>query len=67
MHKIFGDYFTTMEQRKAEEEERRVLGKLKTLEKFDQQKTKATQTHRAYNISLLKKVMVLLLPQPTKP
>lgn len=42
--RVFGDYFTTMEQRKAEEEERRVLGKLKTLEKFDQQKAKATQT-----------------------
>ena len=42
--KVFSDYFTGMEQRKAEEEERRELGKLKTLEKFDQQKEKATAT-----------------------
>ena len=42
--KVFGDYFTGMEQRKAEEEERRELGKLKALEKFDQQKEKATAT-----------------------
>ena len=53
--KIFGDYFTTMEQRKAEEEERRVLGKLKTLEKFDQQKTKATQTASGLQYLITKK------------
>ena len=42
--KVFSEYFTGMEQRKAEEEERRELGKLRTLEKFDAQKAKATQT-----------------------
>ena len=53
--KVFGDYFTTMEQRKAEEEERRVLGKLKTLEKFDQQKAKATQTTSGLQYLITKK------------
>lgn len=53
--RVFGDYFTTMEQRKAEEEERRVLGKLKTLEKFDQQKAKATQTTSGLQYLITKK------------
>ena len=53
--RVFGDYFTTMEQRKAEEEERRVLGKLKTLEKFDQQKAKATQTTSGLQYLVTKK------------
>ena len=53
--KIFGDYFTTMEQRKAEEEERRVLGKLKTLEKFDEQKVKAKKTASGLQYLITKK------------
>ena len=44
-----------MEQRKAEEEERRVLGEIKTLEKFDQQKTKATQTTSGLQYLITKK------------
>ena len=49
--RVFENYFTTMEQRKAEEEEQTCFRKLKTLEKFDQQKPRRHKLHRAYNIS----------------
>lgn len=42
--KIFTDYYASMEQRKAEEEENKALGKLKNVEKFDAQRANATMT-----------------------
>lgn len=42
--KIFSEYFNSMEQRKAEKEEKLAVGKLKTLEKFDAQKKKTMTT-----------------------
>ena len=44
MHLKYSANTLQNEQHKAEEEERRELGKLRTLEKFDAQKAKATQT-----------------------
>ena len=42
--KVFSEYFSTMEKRKAEEEENRAIARLKSLEKFEGQKQKATTT-----------------------
>ncbi len=53
--KIFGDYFNSLEQRKAEQEEKLALGKLKTLEKFDTHKAKATSTPSGLQYFITKK------------
>ncbi|MGB1449136.1 MAG: peptidylprolyl isomerase [Flavobacteriaceae bacterium] len=53
--KIFADYFNGMEQRKAEQEEKVALGKLKTLEKFDIQKAKAKSTASGLQYLITKK------------
>jgi len=53
--KIFSDFYTSMEQRKAEEEENKALGKLKTLEKFDLQRKNALTTKSGLQYVITKK------------
>ena len=52
---VFSDYFNNLEKRKAEEEEARALGKLKTLEKFDRQREEATTTDSGLQYVITKK------------
>ncbi len=52
---VFAQYFNGMEQRKAEQEEKMALGKLKTLEKFDAQKAQAKATASGLNYIVTKK------------
>ena len=52
---VFSDYFNNLEKRKAEEEEARALGKLKTLEKFDGQREEATTTDSGLQYVITKK------------
>ncbi|MGB2086863.1 MAG: peptidylprolyl isomerase [Flavobacteriaceae bacterium] len=53
--KIFSDYFTKMEQRKAEEEEKRTVGQLNSKEKFDQQKAQSMATSSGLKYIVTKK------------
>ena len=52
--KVFEEYFNSMEQRKAEQEEKLALGKLNTLEKFDTQKAEAKTTPSGLQILITK-------------
>ncbi|MDC1030346.1 peptidylprolyl isomerase [Flavobacteriaceae bacterium] len=53
--KIFTNYFTTLEQRKAEEEEKRAVGLLKTKEKFEGQKAESITTASGLQYVITKK------------
>lgn len=53
--KVFADYFSGMEQRKAEEEEKRAILMLKTNEKFETQKQKSTKTASGLQYFITKK------------
>lgn len=53
--KVFSDYFNTIEKRKAEEEENRAIARLKSQEKFESQKQKATTTTSGLKYFITKK------------
>ena len=53
--KVFSEYFSNMEKRKAEEEENKAIARLKSLEKFERQKQKATTTASGLKYLITKK------------
>ena len=52
---MFTEYFTSLEQRKAEEEEKRAIGILNTKEKFETQKAQSTTTASGLQYLITKK------------
>ncbi|MCH1518295.1 MAG: peptidylprolyl isomerase [Flavobacteriaceae bacterium] len=53
--KMFTEYFTSLEQRKAEEEEKRAIGILNTKDKFETQKAQSTTTASGLQYLITKK------------